>query len=160
MSHWFSNRGKLLIAQGSWDDAGASVLRVGLLHGASIPTGIDTEAEIQDFNTVGDLLGVASVDEPTGTWYTGAANAGRLALVRSAATEDDTNNRVNMDAGNLVWTAAGTPDTNIYGAFVSDATTDTNDTTRLFVSLILFASVVALNGSDLTLTITDLYRAV
>jgi hypothetical protein len=158
MSHWLSNRGKLLLAQGHWDDAGASVIRVGLLQGASIPAAIDTEAEIQDLNTVGDLLALTGVDEPATAWYTGAPNAGRLALVRTNAAEDDTNNRANLDAGNLTWTAATAGD-NIYGAFVSDATTDTNDTTRLFMSLILFASVVPTNGSDLTLTITDLYRA-
>jgi hypothetical protein len=158
MSHWITNRGKLLLAQGHWDDAGASVIRIGLLSGASIPAAIDTQAEIQDLNTVGELLALTAVDEPAGAWYTGAANAGRLALVRSNATEDDTNDRVNMDAGNLTWTAATAGD-NIYGAFVSDATTDTNDTTRLFMSLILFASVIPTNGSDLTLTITDLVRA-
>jgi len=72
--------------------------------------------------------------------------------------EDDTNNRANLDAADVVWTAA-TAGTNIYGAFWYDATTDTTDTTRLLMGLILFGSVVPTNGSDLTLTITDLIRA-
>lgn len=152
MTHWLSNRGKLILLQGQWDDAGATALKLGLLTGASIPVGIDTEAEIQDFNTVGDLLGVASVDEPVAGWYT------RKDLSRTNASEDDTNNRVNMDTANVTWTAATAGDT-IYGAFWYDATTDTNDTTRLFCGLILFAAGVPTNGSDLTLTVTDLVRA-
>lgn len=152
MTNWLTNRGKLLLMQGHWDDAGATVIRLGLLAGASIPTGIDTEAEIQDFNTVDDLLVVASVDEPAAGWYS------RKNLSRTNAAEDDTNNRVNLDAADVTWTAA-TAGTTIYGAFYYDATTDTNDTTRLLMGLILFASPVPTNGSDLTLTITDLIRA-
>jgi hypothetical protein len=157
MSHWLSNRGKFLLMQGHWDDAGASVVVFGLLQGAATPAAIDTEAEIQDFNTVGDLLGATGVDEPTGGWYTGATNAGRLPLTRSAVAEDDTNNRANLDAANLTWTAATAGET-IYGGFASDETTDTNDTTRLFMSLALWTPVPT-NGSDLTATINDLYRA-
>lgn len=151
MSHWFSNRGKLLIVQGQWDDAGATALKIGLLVGTSTPVAIDTEAEVQDLNTVGELLALTGVDEPTFGGYV------RKDLSRTAGAEDDTNNRVNMDTANVTWTSAAGPES-IYGAFVYDGTTDTNDTTRLFMSLILFTPV-ALNGSDLTLTVTDLYRA-
>lgn len=152
MTNWLTNRGKLLLLQGHWDDAGATVIRLGLLSGASIPTGIDTEAEIQDLNTVDDLLVITSVDEPAGGWYS------RKNLSRTNAAEDDTNNRVNLDAADVTWTAA-TAGTNVYGAFYYDATTDTNDTTRILMGVILFGSVVPTNGSDLTLTIADLIRA-
>lgn len=151
MSHWISNRGKLLLMQGLWDDAGASAVKLGLLAGASTPAAIDTEAEFQDLNTVGELLALTAVDEPTGGWYA------RASLTRSAASEDDTNNRVNMDASNVVFSSATAGET-IYGAYWYDATTDTNDTTRLVCGLILFTPVPT-NGSDLTLTISDLIRA-
>ena len=159
MSHWLTNRGKWLLTQGHWDDAGAAVIKVGLLVNATgtIPAAIDTEAEIQDLNTVGELLALTGVDEPTSGWYT------RVALTRNNASEDDTNNRVNLDSGNASWTAAvsAAGETNVYGFFVSDATVDTNDTTRLFMSLGLFvAPGTALNGSNLDLAITDLYSAV
>lgn len=157
MSHWLTNRGKYGLIQGNWEDAGASVYVLGLLQGAATPAAIDTEAEIQDMNDVSTLLAATGVDEPTGAWYTGATNAGRLPLSRSAAVEDDTNNRVNMDTANLTWTAATAGET-IYGGFVSDETVDTNDTTRLFVSLPLWTPVPT-NGSDLTATIVDLFRA-
>lgn len=158
MSHWLTNKGKLLLLQGAWDDAASTALRVGLLAGASIPAAIDTEAEIQDLNTVGDLLALTGVDEPSASWYTGVGTAGRLNLSRTNAAEDDTNNRVNLDAAVLTWSAAATG-TSLYGAFWYDATTDTNDTTRLLMGVILFASVVPTNGSDITLTIADLVRA-
>jgi hypothetical protein len=152
MAHWLTNRGKLLLMQGHWDDAGATVIRLGLLAGAAIPAAIDTEAEIQDLNTVDDLLVLTGVDEPVAGWYT------RKNLTRTNAAEDDTNNRVNLDAADVTWTAA-TAGTSIYGAFWYDATTDTTDTTRLLMGVITVGSVVPTNGSDLTLTIADLVRA-
>jgi hypothetical protein len=152
MAHWLTNRGKLLLMQGHWDDAGATVIRLGLLAGAAIPAAIDTEAEVQDLNTVDDLLVLTGVDEPVAGWYT------RKNLTRTNAAEDDTNNRVNLDAADVTWTAA-TAGTSIYGAFWYDATTDTTDVTRLLMGVITFGSVVPTNGSDLTLTIADLVRA-
>lgn len=149
MSHWLTNRGKLLLVQGAWDDAGATAIRFGLLQGASTPAAIDTEAEIQDLNTIGELLALTGVDEPTNAWYTGQGTAGRLNLARSNAAEDDTNNRANLNvSANLTWTSATLGDT-IYGGFWYDATTDTNDTTRLLGGLLLWTPVPT-NGSNLT----------
>jgi hypothetical protein len=153
MSHWLTNRGKLALMQGQWDDAGATALKMELLAGASVPTGIDTAAEVADLNTVTELLAAAGTPaRPVGGWYV------RKDLSRTNAAEDDTNDRVNMDTANVTWTAATGGET-IYGAFWIDATTDTNDTTRLLMGVIIFASAVPTNGSDLTMTITDLVRA-
>lgn len=158
MAHWLTNRGKLLLMQGIWDDAGSTAIKMGLLAGASIPAVMDTEAEVQDLDTVGELLALTGVDEPTAAWYTAAGSAGRLSLVRTNAAEDDANNRVNLDAGDLTWTAA-TAGTSVYGGFWYDGTTDTNDTTRLLCGVITFASVIPTNGSDLVLQINDFVRA-
>jgi hypothetical protein len=146
-----TNRGKLLLLQGAWDDVGATAIDLGLLVGAAVPAAIDTEAEVQDLATVDALLTLTGVDEPTGGWYT------RKDLSRTNAAQDDTNNRVNIDAANVTWTAAASGQT-IYGAFWYDASTDTNDTTRQLCGVITFTPV-PLNGSDFTLTITDLVRA-
>jgi hypothetical protein len=151
MAHWLTNRGKLLLLQGAWDDVGATAIDIGLLVGAAVPAAIDTEAEVQDVATVSAFLALTGVDEPVGGWYT------RKDLTRTNATQDDTNNRVNMDASNVTWTAATAGET-IYGAFWYDATTDTNDTTRQLCGVITFTPV-PLNGSDFTLTITDFVRA-
>jgi hypothetical protein len=157
MAHWLTNRGKLLLLQGQWDDAGATAIKIGLLEGAAIPAAIDTEAEVQDLNTVGELLALTGVDEPAGGWYTGQHTSGRANLSRTNAAEDDTNNRVNMVAADVVWTAA-TAGTSIYGAFWYDGTTNTDDSTRLLMGVITFTAV-PLNGSDFTLDISDLVRA-
>ena len=62
--------------------------------------GADTQAEIDDMNTVEDLLVTAGCTECDFTNYV------RTALTRSAAAEDDTNNRVNMDASDVVIASA------------------------------------------------------
>jgi len=151
--HYLTNKGKLLLLQGLWDDAGASAVVFGLLAGASIPTGVDTEAEIQDLNTVTELLAVASVDEPTAASYT------RKPLSRSAVAEDDTNNRANLDAVDVVWSALEAGES-VWGGFWYDATTDTNDTTRLLCGVFAFTTPLPLNGSAVTAAIADLVRAV
>jgi hypothetical protein len=137
--------------QGQWDDAGASAIKIGLLKTA-IGTGADTAAEVADLNTVTDLLAATGVVEAAFAGYV------RKSLTRTNASEDDTNDRVNMDASDLTWTAAPAGET-IVGFFSYDATIDTNDGTRLLISVGWFASGVPLNGSDFTLTIADLIRA-
>lgn len=146
--HWLTNRGKLLLLQGLWDDAGATHVKCGLL--ATQANQFDTEAEVQDANTVADLL--THCTEITVSGYA------RQTLTRSAAVEDDTNNRVNMDADDVAFGALGSGET-IVGIFFYDATTDTNDTTRLLISVDFFASGVPTNGGTFTYNIADLYRA-
>lgn len=151
MSNWLTNKGKLLLMQGQWDDAGASAIKIGLLK-TSIGTGADTAAEVADLNTVADLLAATGVVEAAFSGYV------RKSLTRTNAAEDDTNDRVNMDASDVTWTAAPAGET-IVGAFYYDATTDTSDSTRLLMGVAWFASGVPTNGSDFTLTIADLIRA-
>ncbi len=150
--HWPTNRGRLLITQGRWDTAAATLLRVGLLS-VSQPVNADTAAKVADFNTVADLV-AAGATICTATNYV-AKN-----LARSNATEDDTNDRVNMDAADVVWTALGGATNNtLYGAYIYDAGTDTSDTTRLLMSVDWFVTPLATNGGDVTYAIADLYRA-
>lgn len=149
MAHWLTNRGKLLLAQGSWDDDGATVIQVGLITGTSVPTTMDTEAEVQDLNFVNDLLVLAGVDEPVGGWYT------RKQLTRTNVVEDDTNNWAAMDAANVTWTAATAGENIIAGFVFKELGADTVDE---LISVFTFASALPTNGSDITLTITDLYR--
>lgn len=157
MSHWVSNRGKLLHMQGAWDDDASTLFRLGLLVNTSsaVPAAVDTEAEIQDIATVTALLALTGVDEPTGGWYA------RANLSRTNWAQDDTNNRANAVAADVTFTGATVTgaETHIYGAFVYEASTDTNDTTRQFVSLIIFSPIIALNGSNILVDISDLFRA-
>lgn len=150
--HWLTNRGKLLLLQGAWDDNGATTIRVGLCKVQG--TAADTQAEVADLNTVNDLIVTSGCTECDFTNYA------RKNLSRTNAAEDDTNDRVNIDAADVVWTAAGGATNNtILGAFFYDASTDTNDTTRLLISVDWFAAGLPTNGGDVTYAITDLYRA-
>lgn len=149
--HWFTNRGKLLVVQGAWDDDAATLIRIGLLVGSQ-PAAADTAAEVADLNTVNDLLVTAAATECTAGGYA------RQNLSRSVAAEDDTNDRVNIDAADVPFGALATGQT-IIGAFFYDATTDTNDTTRLLLSVDWFAAGVPTNGGTITYPIADLYRA-
>jgi hypothetical protein len=150
MPHFLTNRGKLRLLEGTWADEGATDIRVGLLLGAAIPAGIDTEAEIQDLNFVSELLAVTGVDEPTDGSYA------RVTLTRVAPAEDDTNNRVNMDAADASFGALDNSD--IYAAFIFD-NTGADDTARELLSVDLFATPVTANGAGFTYAISDLYRA-
>lgn len=148
--HWLTNRGKLKLIQGDWDDAAATDIRIGYLATPQ-PAGLDTAAEVADINTVADLLALAT--EATFTNYA------RTALTRSAATEDDANDRVNMDAANVVIASAGGAVNNtLVGVFVFN-NVGANDAARALLSIDWFAAPITTNGGDLTYAIADLYRA-
>lgn len=139
--HMMTNKGRWLHAQGLWDDGAATIIGVGLVkvQGAAA----DTQAEVDDLNTVNDLLVVAGCTECDFTNYA------RKNLSRTNWAEDDTNNRAQAVAAALTWTAAGGATNNtILGAFFYDKTTDTNDTTRLLLSVDWFATGVTTNGGD------------
>lgn len=141
--HWATNRGKLLHAQGAWDDDGATVVRMGLMkvQGAAA----DTQVEVADLNTVTDLIVTSGCTECDFTNY------GRKNLARTNWAEDDVNDRVQAVASLITWTAAGGATNNtVLGAFFYDATTDTNDTTRLLISVDWFTAGISTNGGDLS----------
>ncbi len=81
------NRGKLLLVSG---DIATRDLRMAAF------TGTQTGADDVDLNTVADLAAVAGV----------SVHTERLTLANVTATEDDANNRVNIDCDALVFAAA------------------------------------------------------
>jgi hypothetical protein len=81
-------------------------------------------------------------------------------LASLTSTEDDTNDRANVDAASVTWTAAGGATNNTpVAAVIYNATTDTNDTTRILIGYYdtNFGSV-ATNGGDYTVNINDFLR--
>ena len=151
MSHYLTNRGKLLVAQGAWDDDTSALIRLGLCSAASTPTTVDTQAEVDDLNFVADLLALGSVVEASFTNYA------RQNLTRTPAAEDDTNNRVGLDAADVVINSAGGATNNtLWGGFIFEFIT--NDAASPLLSVFAFATPLTTNGSNLTLTIADLYR--
>jgi hypothetical protein len=141
--HMLTNKGKWLLMQGAWDDDTSALIKVGLVkvQGAAA----DTAVEVADLNTVNDLIVTSGCTECDFTNYA------RVALTRTNWAEDDTNDRANAVAAAVVWTAAGGATNNtILGAFFYDATTDTNDTTRLLISVDWFATGITTNGGNYT----------
>lgn len=139
--HMATNRGRLLHAQGAWDDVASTIIGIGLLkvQGAAA----DTQVEVDDLNTVNDLIVTAGCTECDFTNYA------RKNLARTNWAEDDTNNRAQAVAAILTWTAAGGATNNtILGAFFFDKTVDTNDSTRQLLSVDWFATGVPTNGGD------------
>jgi hypothetical protein len=148
--HWITNRGKLWLFNGGWADTGASELRMGYLKDSQ-PVGLDTEAEVQDLNTVADLLAIATEANFT--------NYARQTLTRGTATEDDADNRVEADISIVtIANAGGTLNNDLYGAFFYTEGGGT-DSTRELVSVDWFAAMLPTNGGNLSYDVTDLYRA-
>jgi hypothetical protein len=118
--------------------------------GGTVPVAIDTEAEIQDSDTITQLLAFGGVVEATGGSYA------RQNLTSSTVTEDDTNNRANLDFADAVFTAVPGTNNPCYGGFISRGTGVNGDT---FVALFIFTAALTPNGSNITVTIADWLRA-
>jgi len=147
---WLTNLGKKSLLTTATH--GATDFYMGLLcaSGGTVPAAIDTEAEIQDSDTITQLLAFSGVVEATGGSYA------RQNLTSSTVTEDDTNNRANLDFANATFTAVPGTNNPCYGAFISRGTGVNGDT---FIALAIFTTAVTPNGSDITVTISDWLRA-
>lgn len=108
-----------------------------------------------DLNSVADLLAVGSVAEMIATNYA------RVALTGESVTEDDTNNRANLDANDVVFTNLGVPagtDGSAVAAVVYDEGGGT-DATRWLISYHDAGFPVVTNGQPLTVaTPSDVLR--
>jgi hypothetical protein len=108
-----------------------------------------------DLNTVADLLAVGSVAEMVATNYA------RKAFTGEAVTQDDTNNRANLDASIPVWTALGVAagtDGSAVALVVYDEGSGT-DATRHLISYHDQNFPVITNGQDFTVnTPNDVVR--
>lgn len=101
-----------------------------------------------------DLATMAAIDA-VGTV---AFHSERLSLASVTATTNNTNDRVDLDAANLTFAAAA--GVTALAMVIYDATTDTNDGTRIPIAFYDtgFSTGIPLDGG-LTVTITDYLRA-
>lgn len=151
MSHYATNRGRQLIAQGAWDDDTAALIRIGLCSAASTPTSVDTQAEVNVLNFVSDLLALGGVVECNFTNYA------RQNLTRVNATDDAGNTYAALDAADVsIANAGGAVNNTIWGGFVFEFIT--NDAASPLLSVFAFATPITTNGSGLSFPIADLYR--
>lgn len=111
-------------------------------------SGIETDATLKDYDDLAALLAGSSNEQIT---------IGRKTITSVSVTVDDTNDRVDIDIADQVWT---TPSGNQIGALVicydPDTTAGTDST---LVPLTKHDWVITPEGDSITATITNFYRA-
>lgn len=111
-------------------------------------TGIVSDATMRDYDDLNALLAGASNEQST---------MGRKTLASVTVTVDDTNDRVAVDCADITWTAASG---NAISAIVICYDPDTTGGTDAdIIPLTKHGFVSTPDGSDLTATITDFFRA-
>lgn len=112
-------------------------------------SGLVADATMRDYDTLSDLLAGATNEQ--------TSNMTRKTLASVSATVNDTDNRVDIDAADVTWTAATG---NAIGAVVicyDPDTTGGDDTT--LIPLTKHDVSMTPDGSDFTLTVSDFARA-
>lgn len=102
-------------------------------------TGIESDATLIDYNTLADILAAANNEQST---------MGRKTLASVTVTVDDTNNRTDVDAADITWTAAtGNAISALLICYDADTTggTDAN-----IVPLVKLDCVATPAGGDIT----------
>jgi hypothetical protein len=147
--HWITAKGAQFLMQGGWDDVAGTNIKMGLLVGSQ-PATLDTLAEVSNLDFVSSLLALATECSVGGY--------ARQNLTRSNATEDDTNDRSNLDAADVAFGALAAGQT-LFGSFTYDEGGGT-DASRTLISVDWWTASVPTNGGTITVTIADHYRAV
>jgi len=115
----------------------------------------ETDANLQDLDDLAAIEANANTAEVTNSGYArkSFANGGALTV-----TYDDTNNRTALDVADQTWTAvaAGSAWTDLVFGYDSDSTAGTDSAV---IPLTQHDFAITPDGSDITATITDFYRA-
>ncbi|MFE5681733.1 hypothetical protein [Streptomyces sp. NPDC056512] len=111
-------------------------------------TGIVGDTTMRDYDDLGTLLAGASNEQTT---------MGRKTLASVTSAVDDTNDRWNMDAADVTWTAAtGNAISAVVICYDPDTTTGTDAD---LIPLTKHDVTMTPDGSDFTLTIADFARS-
>ena len=120
----------------------------GLVLIALESSGLETDSVLRDKDTFADVVSGTTNEQTT---------VGRKALSSITVTVDDTNDRVAVDAGDVIWTA---PTGNAVGAVVVCYDPDTTSGTDAdLIPLTKHDLAWTPDGNNFALTITDLCRA-
>lgn len=111
-------------------------------------SGLVADSTMRDYDTLSDLLAGASNEQTT---------VGRKTLASVTVTVNDTDNRVDIDAADVTWTA---PTGSAVGAVVVcyDADTGTGTDADL-IPLTKHDVTWTPDGNNFSLTVTDFFRA-
>lgn len=111
-------------------------------------TGIETDAVLRDYDTLSALLAAANNEQTT---------MGRKTLASVTVTVNDTDNRVDIDAADVTWTAAtGNAISALVICYDPDTTVGTDAD---LVPLTKHDFAITPDGSDVTATVADFFRA-
>lgn len=137
MAEYTTNRGKYLLAHTGMNGRDLRMLIVtGSVAGL-------TESAVQDLNTVADLDAVSGV----------SIHSERIALANESITEDDSNNRANLDSDNVTYAAAPGVTALGAGVYVEGA----NDAARELISVHTTGFPQPMDGG-LVVTVSDWLR--
>lgn len=135
MAETTTNRGKYLTAHGGMNGRDLRMLVI---------LGTQTGVNDVDLNTVSELDAVSGV----------SIHSERIALANESITEDDVNNRVNLDSDNVVFAAAAGVTAQGVAVYVEGA----NDAAREVVAIYTTGFPQPMDGG-LTVTVADWLRA-
>lgn len=111
-------------------------------------SGVESDATLQDYDDVAALLASTNNEQAT---------MGRKTITSVTVTVDDTNNRVDVDIADQTWTAAtGNAISDLLIAYDPDTTTGTDST---LIPLTWHDFAITPDGSDVTATVANFYRA-
>lgn len=111
-------------------------------------TGLEADATLRDYDDVATLLAGTTNEQTT---------AGRKTVTSASVTVDDTNNRVDIDIADQTWTGlTGNAIGALLIAYDPDTTGGTDST---LVPLTKHDWAITPDGSDVTATVTNFYRA-
>ena len=142
MAQTATNKAKYLFATGAIVP-GTTDLRMGLLKTLAAHT------NVPDLNTVADMEAHADFAELT------AAGYARVALTGEAATENDANDRADIDSDNVAFAAISSGET-IVGAFIFDNAGGADASRNLL--FIYDVTSTPTNGGTVTITVADFVR--
>lgn len=111
-------------------------------------SGVESDATLIDYDDVATLLAAANNEQST---------MGRKTVTSVTVTTDDTNNRVDVDIADQVWSAAsGNAISDLLIAYDPDTTGGTDSS---LIPLTWHDFSITPDGSDVTATIANFFRA-
>jgi hypothetical protein len=111
-------------------------------------TGLEADATLKDYDDVAALLAGATNEQTT---------AGRKTVTSVSVTVDDTNNRVDIDIADQTW--AGLTGNGIGALLIAYDPDTTGGTDSALIPLTKHDWSITPDGSDVTATIANFYRA-
>lgn len=122
------------------------------LYVIPIDVGAVTEATMRDADDFAAMVTAGVTERTTGGWNRKTLAAADLA----AMAPDDTNNRMALDTADLTWTAVTAGAVTHLGYFYASVASPTN---AQLVPLTVHDFAITPDGSDVTATVADFYRA-